>query len=402
MDSLNAPLILNRNYCRFWTGNTFSWIGDQFYLVALLWLILQITDSSLVLGTITMLGSVPRAAFILIGGELSDRMSPRKIMIAAACIRAVLVTILTMLIGIGSVQIWHLYLLAFAFGIADAFAAPAGQAYLPAIVAPEGLPAANSMLQSAAQVTVLVAPAPVGVFIEAFGTAWALFIDAVSFLFVVAALWALPDPLKPRPLSAEPSMFRSILAGLKYIRRDSALSALLLVISALNFAVSGPLSIGIAYIAKQKYGTPSSFGFLMSTLAAGALLGTLLSAGVARYRKRGRLLILITLAIGLCLVGIGMADGLPFLAATLLLTSSLAAFANVQLMAWFQQRTDKAMMGRVMSVVMFCSVGLVPFSMAAAGLTIQWSIQGMFVVAGTLVIAVICGAAFHRQVREID
>lgn len=401
MDSLNAPLILNRNYCRFWTGNTFSWIGDQFYLVALLWLILQITDSSLVLGTITMLGSVPRAAFILIGGELSDRMSPRKIMIAAACIRAVLVTILTMLIGIGSVQIWHLYLLAFAFGIADAFAAPAGQAYLPAIVAPEGLPAANSMLQSAAQVTVLVAPAPVGVFIEAFGTAWALFIDAVSFLFVVAALWTLPDPLKPRPLSTELSMFRSILAGLKYIRRDSALSALLLVISALNFAVSGPLSIGIAYIAKQKYGTPSSFGFLMSTLAAGALLGTLLS-GVARYRKRGRLLILITLAIGLCLVGIGMADGLPFLAATLLLTSSLAAFANVQLMAWLQQRTDKAMMGRVMSVVMFCSVGLVPFSMAAAGLTIQWSIQGMFVVAGTLVVAVICGAAFHRQVREID
>jgi hypothetical protein len=67
--------------------------------------------------------------------------------------------------------------------VADAFASPAAQTYLPSLVAPQQLPFANSLFQSAVLVTTLVAPAPAGLFIKVFGTAWALLIDAVSFLF---------------------------------------------------------------------------------------------------------------------------------------------------------------------------------------------------------------------------
>ena len=176
-----------------WAGNTISWTGDQFYLVALPWLILQLTGSSIVLGTITMVAAISRAALMLLGGAVTDRISPRKIMMLTASLRTVLVAAVSGLIWLHVLQLWQLYFLALCFGIADAFAAPAARTCLPFLVAPEQLAAANSVSQSTVQVTTLVSPGPAGLCIKAFGTAWAFFIDAVSFLFIIGALWHCPN-----------------------------------------------------------------------------------------------------------------------------------------------------------------------------------------------------------------
>jgi MFS family permease len=384
-----------------WAGNTISSIGDQFYFVALPWLILQLTDSSVVLGTITMTAALPRAAFMLLGGALSDRFSPRRIMIGAAWSRAVAVAAISVLIWTHSLPLWPLYALAFCFGVADAFAEPAAQTYLPSLVEPPQLPSANALFQSSIQVATLVAPAPAGLFIKAFGTAWALFIDAVSFLFIIGALRALPDPPKAT-LGAPPgNVVRSIVEGLRYVRSDVALTSLMALVAVLNFAISGPATIGVAFIAKEKFGSAASFGLLMSALAGGSLTG-LLAAGLFKQRKRGRLLLLVTAAIGVCLGSIGWMDRMPSLAAVLFLMSSAAGFLNVQLVAWFQQRVERAMMGRVMSVLMFAVAGLTPVSMALAGFVIKWSLRGMFIIGASMVLLVTLLAAMHRPVREID
>jgi hypothetical protein len=384
-----------------WVGNTISSIGDQFYFVALPWLVLQLTGSGVVLGTITMTAAIPRAALMLVGGALSDRFSPRAIMIGAASSRAVAVAAISALIWTHSLPLWPLYVLAFCFGVADAFAGPAAQTYLPSLVAPQQLPPANALFQSTVQVTTLVAPAPAGLFIKAFGTAWALFIDAVSFLFIVGALWALPDPPEATPGAPPGNVFRSIVDGLGYVRSDVALASLMGLVAVLNFAISGPATIGVAFIAKEKFGSAASLGLLMSALAAGSLTG-LLSAGVFRLRKRGRLLLLVSATIGVCLGAIGWMDRMPSLAAILFLMSGAAGFLNVQLLAWLQQRVQRAMMGRVMSVLMFAAAGLTPVSMALAGLMITWSLPGMFLGSGSMVLLVTLLAAMHRPVREID
>jgi MFS family permease len=230
------------------------------YLVALPWLILQLTGSSIVLGTITMVAAIPRAALMLLGGAVTDRISPRKIMMLTASLRTVLVAAVSVLIWLHVLQLWQLYILALCFGIADAFAGPAVRAYLPFLVAPEQLAAANSVSQSTVQVTTLVAPGPAGLCIKAFGTAWAFFIDAVSFLFIIGALWRLPDP--PSVATGAPrKMLHSILDGLHYVKNDVPLASLMLVVAVLNFAIVGPTSVGIAMIAKQRFGTPLAFGF---------------------------------------------------------------------------------------------------------------------------------------------
>src|ERR1700723_318109 len=97
----------NPNFRLLWAGNTISWTGDQFYLVALPWIILQITGSSIVLGTITMMAAIPRAALMLLGGAVTDRISPRRIMMLTAFSRTLLVAAGSGLLWMHAMQLWH-------------------------------------------------------------------------------------------------------------------------------------------------------------------------------------------------------------------------------------------------------------------------------------------------------
>jgi hypothetical protein len=390
----------DRYFRMLWIGNSISWMGDQFYVVAMPWVILQLTGSAVALGTVMMTAAVPRAVLMLLGGAITDRFSARRIMITTAWSRTLLVAALGVLIWFHSLQLWHLYGLALGFGAADAFYAPASQTLLPSLLKPEQLPAANSVAQSTLQITTLVGPAPAAMVVKIFGTAWAFIIDAISFLFIIGALWKLPDP--PRAQSvARQGMWRSIKEGLAYVGRDVALRSLLLVVAMINFCIAGPMSVSLAWIAKEKFGSPLAFAVLTSSLAAGGLAGMLL-AGIRKHHKRGLLLLSVSSLIGISVGVIGILNRLWLMSAVLCLMAMAAGFLNIQLISWFQQRVERVFLGRVMSVIMFASIGLMPVSLGAAGVAIQWSLPGMFAVAGAMVLLVTGLAAAHRPVREID
>ncbi len=393
--------LFNREFRYLWIGNTISGCGDQFFLVALPWLVLQLTGSGAVLGGIMMVAAIPRAALMLIGGAVTDRVSPRKIMILTATARTLLVAALATLIWVHHVGVWQIYALSFFFGVADAFAAPAAQTLLPSLVPSAQLPAANALSQGTQQMAMLAMPAPAGLIIAAFGVASAFSIDAISFLFIIAALLMLRDPPRIESAAPQSNVVHAILEGLRYVKSDVALRTLLLVAAVLNFCITGPLSVGIAFLAKDRFGSPTAFGLLMSSVAAGSLVGLLLAAA-RQQRRRGWLLLIVSVVVGICTASIGVLDQMWSLLITLFVMSASAGFLNVHLLAWFQQRVDRAMLGRVMSVLMFASLGLVPLSLAAAGVAIQWSVGGMFAAAGALVLMVTFIAALQDPVRKID
>src|SRR4029079_11179087 len=109
---------------RLWAGSAISLLGDQFYLVALPWVVLQLTGSAIAMGTILMTAAIPRAVLMLMGGVVTDRFSPRRILMATAAARAIVVGAVAVLLWYRVVHIWHLYLLGLAFGVADAFSMP--------------------------------------------------------------------------------------------------------------------------------------------------------------------------------------------------------------------------------------------------------------------------------------
>jgi MFS family permease len=386
------------NFRRLWIGSAISLLGDQFYLVALPWVVLQLTGSAIAMGTIMMAAAIPRAVLMLLGGALTDRTSPRRILMSTATARTLFVAAIGFLLWFHLLQLWQLYLLGFAFGVADAFSVPAALAFMPSLVKQEQLVAANSVFQTTAQLTMIAGPTPAALIIKALGAAWAFFLDAISFLFILGALWRLPDPA--RPAAARPPLWRSIINGLSSVGRDVPLRSLVLTIAMLNLRTSGPMGVGLPYLAKTKFGSPAAFAFLMSAAAAGGLVGALL-AGVWKIRRRGVFILGACAFLSVCLGSIGLAQRLWLIACVLFVMLVAAGMPNVQIISWIQQRVEPAVRGRIMSVVMLSGFGLLPVSLAVAGFMLTWNLKWTFVLAGAGMLLVTVFGALQKEVRGI-
>ncbi len=405
--AVRHPLTVT-HFRNLWIGSTVSLLGDQFYIVALPWLVLQLTSSSVLLGTVLMTAAIPRAAFMLVGGAVIDRFSARRILLVTAAIRTVLVGTVALLLWADWMHLWHLYLLTFTFGVSDAFSFPAGPALMPTLVQPEQLRPANALLQTSTVMTQMVGPAPAGFAIKRFGTAFALFFDALSFLLVIAALFRVPEPPKaaaPAPASgatARPNMLHSIAEGLRTVRRDPPLLSLMVIFASINFCISGPIAVGLAAMAKFHFASSTAFGTLLSSFFGGTLVGLFLGGFVKQPRKRGLQFIIMSGLCGLELIGIGFASRLVTIAALLAVMGLGVGFVNVQFAAWVQLRVERAVLGRVMSVLMFAAVGLVPISYAIAGFLGGWSLSAIFFIFGGLLATTSALTVTGRAAREID
>ena len=389
-----------RDFLVWWIGATISLAGDQFYVVALPWVVLQLTGSGVAMGTVAMAAGVPRAVLMLMGGALSDRSSPRRILMATAAARTLFVAAIGVLLWRGHLVLWHVYVLATGFGIADAFALPSSSALMQTLVPLEQLPAANSVWQSSALLASIVGPAPAGLIMKALGTAWAFLLDAFSFLFILAALWRLPDPIPAAPAAAKPGVWKSIGECLRYVAGDVPLRTLILVTAVLNFCLAGPLSVGLAYLAKARFSSPAAFGGWISSVAAGTLAGMLLS-GIVKARRRGLLLVFTGIVLGIATSAMGFLPGFWPVAALLATMGCFNGFLNVQFQAWFQQRVDRAVLGRVSSVIMLSAFGLMPLSMAATGVAVEWNARLTFLIAGVAVVIASAFGALQKPVREL-
>ena len=390
---------LRNPHYRLWlTGSTISFLGDQFYMVALPWLILQKTGSPRILGVVMMTGSIPRALLMLMGGAVSDRISARKIMMTTATVRTICVAVIGILVWFRVLQMWEIYILVVTFGVADAFAVPATTAYLPSLLQPEQLVAATSVSQSTAQMTTTIGPVPAGFVIKALGEAWAFFIDAVSFLFIIGALWKLPDP--PKSPGVHKAVLPAIAEGITYVGKDVPLRTVMLLAMMMNLCFAGPVSLGLTYLTKTRFGSPAILGTLMSAIAVGSLVGSLL-AGVWKIHRRGIMILLVAAALGLCLGSIGLMSRVPPLAGVLFVVGVLVAFMNVHIGAWIMQRIDAAIRGRVASVLMLGSFGILPLSFAIAGFMIDWNLKFTLLIAGLAMLITAAGASLQKSVREI-
>ncbi|MGA9421578.1 MAG: MFS transporter [Rhodanobacteraceae bacterium] len=388
----------NPNFRRWLLGGTISLLGDQFYLVALPWLVLGLTGSALALGTVMMAGAIPRVVLMLFGGAASDYVSARKIMMATATARAVFVAAIAIMVWSGIMRMWELYAVVVVFGVADAFAAPAASAYLPSLVTREQMVAASSLRQTTAQLSMIVGPAPAGLVVNLLGVASAFLIDAFSFLFIIAALWRLPDP--PPSHAVHKNVLHAIAEGIAYVVRDVPLRALMLLVAVLNFCISGPVVVGLAYLTRTKLGGAGTYGLMISAVAAGSLLGAVI-AGAWKMRRRGVMILLASLLLGICLASIGLLANAWSIAGVLFLMGVTAGLVNVHIGAWIMQRIETAVRGRVSSVLMLASIGMAPVSLAVAGFLLAWSLKGMFLIAGAVMLLVALGAALRKSVREI-
>ena len=403
---LFAPL-RERNFRLLWLGETISLLGDHFYFVALPFLVLDLTGSDLAVGTVLMSAAIPRAILMLVGGAVTDRYTPRNVMFASNVCRGLLVALLAGLVATDTVAVWHLYAVALAFGTADAFFFPAFTTIVPRVVDNTAkLGPANGLLQVSANTTTLVGPAVGGVVVASLGTAAALSFDVTTFAVSALMLWLLR--LAPRASASEagtgtarPNVTAAIREGLRYVWQDRALRVLVLTAALFGFASQGPLVVGLTTLADERFAGPTSFGAMISAAGGGAVAGSLLGGLLGARLNKGLALVVAWSLTGLVIVGLGFAETVAAAAALAAVMGAGGAVVNVLLITWLQGRTEPALLGRVMSVVMFAAVGLTPLSYAVAGLVAETHVTAMFVGSGALVLLVTGAVAASGVLREL-
>ena len=388
--------LANRNFRLLWLGESVSVFGNFFYMIALAWVVLEETGSGLVLGTVMMAAAIPRALFMLFGGVLTDRISPRIVMVASNALSAILVGLLSFLIFGGNVALWQLYLLSVIFGVVSAFFLPAMMTMVPRLVSKDKLESSNSLVIGAQQISGLFGPVAAGFVVAAVGSAAAMGIDAATFVFATLTLLLMSavnmktHTANSSDESAKPAKSKGTLAdikdGLRYAWSNPLLRAMVPAIAVINFCIVGPIDVGLASLAHDYFGGEASdLGIMLSVFGGTAVIGALL-AGSIKVNRRG------IIATGImAMEGIGL--GLLSLAQNVLQASLflgvmgvLMGYINVMLIAWLQGTTRSDMLGRVMSLVMFASMGLQPVSLALAGWLVDVGHVYMFIGAGSLIL----------------
>jgi len=387
--ALLRPLRL-RDFRLIFAGETISVLGDQFHFVALAWLALQLTGSGLALGTVLMTAAIPRAVFVLVGGAFSDRFSPRTLILVSNVIRGVVVGVVAALVVTGSAELWHLYVLAAIFGIVDAFFYPALNTIIPMVVPGRMLAPANAVIQGSAQIMGLIGPALAGAFIALLQTGPAFVIDAASFGVAALAVFLVRGGRRATSSSSgeRENVLASIGSGLRVAWADPAVRGTVVLIAAVNLAFTGPTSVGLAWLADNRFeGGSAAFGFLFAAWGGGALIGAVIGGSVTHVPRFGTVMLVIACLIGVGFAFVGLAPTVEIALAIIAPMAILIGFINVQYFAWLQRRVAEDVRGRVMSLVMLGSIGLAPVSLAIAGALVDLGFATfMYLAAGALVV----------------
>jgi MFS family permease len=404
-----------RDFRLLWVGEAVSALGDQFAMIALPWLALLVTGSAVALGTVLALMAVPRAVLMLVGGAYVDRLSPRRVMLLSNIVRLVAVGLLGGVVLAGAVQLWMLYGFALVFGVADAFFYPAQTAIVPDLVDSDQLQRANGITQGTTQLTVLAGPAVAGLAIALLGNGSAtasgapnlvgvgisLLLDAATFVVSLVTLLAITK--RPRRDVHAASVGSQIVEGIRFVWHWPSLLTVMILSSAANLLIVGPFEVGFPVLAYTRFPEGAvAFGLMVSAFGGGSVVGMALASVLPLPPRRFGPVVLITVSFGgFLLAAISLAQSTVVAIVVTAFIGVTLGYTNLTFMTWTQRRIPRALMGRVMSLMMFSSVALVPISIAVAGFFVEANLNLVLVVAGLGMAVLALSGLISAKVRNM-
>lgn len=414
--SLRASLLREKNFRWMMGGGVVSGLGDQFTMIALPWLVLTMTGSALTMGLVIALMSIPRALFILVGGALVDRYSPKSVLMLSKHANAGLLAVLALMVLTNTVNMPAVYLLAFAMGLASAFSIPSGTSMLPHVVAPSQVQLANGIMMGMRQLTMLSGPLLAALVFALFGDGsgagphamrgigLAFAIDCASFVLSAWTLSHVQLLHSPARAAAEP-VLRAIGAGLAMVWNDRALRTCMLYWALGALVVGGTMQVALPVLANSRLGGASALGLIMGVHGIGALAGMALTGVLKRFRLRtfGATLLAVDAIVGMLLIAMSQVAATWQAACFMLVLGVLGGFMQVAVFTWIQQRVPRAMLGRAMSIFMFIFMGVAPMAAAITGSLLQIAtLTELFVVAGAFLVLAVTVAWLFTPMASVS
>ena len=347
----------HRNFRVFLVGQTLSLIGTWMQAMAQGWLALELTNNAFLVGLVATAGSIPILLFTMPAGALVDRSDKLRIVRLAQVAFLCEATLLWWLVLTHRITIGSLLGLAFIAGLISSIEIPARQAMFIDLVGRDDLPDAIALNSSGFNLARVVGPGIAAITIAKLGIAWCFFLNAVSFLTVLAGLFMISLPPWQRALGRV-NPWHGVMEAVRYMRDTPRIRALMLMVTV--YSILGiPVLALMPVVAREMFGLGATgYGLLLSCVGIGGLFGALSLAAVGHRVGRARLLLAASMAWPVLLILFALCR-VTWLAYVLLLAIGCTMILNGAISnGLLQSLVPDALRGRLMAAYGLVVVGL--------------------------------------------
>jgi MFS family permease len=357
----------HRDFRLLWSAQAVSMAGDGIYLVAIAWLVYDISNRPSALAIVGFAWTLPQVAGLLLAGVLSDRFERRRLLVIADLIRCAAIGAIAALAYAGTAEIWHLVILVVFYGLGEALFQPSYTAIVPEVVPHDELLQANALREVLQPLGMRFAgPALGGLLIAVFGVGTAFLVDAVTF--AASALLVIGISARPPPRSEPGSVRRDLGEAFAYVRAHAWLWGTLVGAALFLLFTLGPLEVLLPYIIRNDLdGGAAVYGTVLAAGGAGSIFGATL-IGRSGLPRRHVTFMWSAWCIGdVVFIGFAFADSAWVMCVISFVNFALATAALVVWNTLMNTLVPRELLGRVSSFDWFVSFGLTPLSFAVTG-----------------------------------
>lgn len=384
------------NFRLWFIGQIISLVGTWMQATAQGYLVYELTDSPFLLGIVGFSAGIPVWLFSLYGGVIADRISRRKMIIITQSSMMLLAFILALLTFTGLIQAWHIVILAFLLGTANAFDGPARQSFVVEMVSREDLTNAIALNSTVFNLGTIVGPAVAGLVYAWLGPAWCFTVNGISFIGVLTALFLMRVPSSTMNNQSKSST-ANLLDGVRFAFGDINIRVLLIVLGTVSVFGFSLMNLMPAWATNVLGGDVKTNGLLLSARGVGSLAGALMIASLGSHIVRGKIWTLGSIVMPISLLIFGMFRILPVsLAMMIVMGWSLMAAVNIT-NALIQTHVPDELRGRVMSVYTLIFQGGMPIGALLTGWLADRVSEPAAVLSCALVMLVVVGVCQIRR-----
>ncbi len=374
----------HRNYRIWFIGQMASLIGTWMQMTAQGFLVFELTNSPAYLGYVGFASGIPSWIFMLYGGVISDRMPRRKLLMITQSVMMVLAFVLASLTFVDLIRPWHIVVMAFLLGIANAFDAPSRHAFVFEMVNREDLSNAIALNSTMFNSATVIGPAVGGVIYATMGPEWCFGINGLSFIAVLSALCMMRLTPQP-PRNRETSALQDLKEGLIYALSHPIIRVLIIVEGIVSLFGMSYATLMPAWAVTILGGDATTNGWLQSARGVGALSGALMIASLGRFRFKGRMVMIgTTLLPVLLLIFSAIRDTIPAMIVLMGIGCSFMMVFNL-LNALIQIHVSDELRGRVMSLYSLVFFGASPLGALFVGALAEWTSEPVTVMIAALI-----------------
>jgi DHA3 family macrolide efflux protein-like MFS transporter len=391
----------NRDFCALWIGQLLSQVGDNFVIVAILFVISNLTGSPLAIGILALVVTLPQVLLGLIGGVFVDRLDRKLVMIISDVVRGLAVLALVFIQRAD--QLYILYIVSFVMVTVGLFFNPARNAVLPNIVSGEILLTANALIQASQIIAVILGASIAGLVIGWLGPTFAFVFDSFSFAVSATTITSMNiPPLNPKPGKTESRViWNQLVEGLLFIKHSFSLRHVMITTAIATLGFGAIMVLGIVYLREELGIGAEGFGFLYAFQGLGVVIG---GAIIGRFASNAHTNLVVggcMVVLGLAIIAFAVAPSYPLVLVAVAVVGLSIVVARAALATLTQRLVPDEKRGRVGSAVNMVIGASSSASMALSGLLGDLiGVQAVFIAAGAITIVSGIAASYTLKGAE--